>query len=147
LIPKGAAIFFIVGLVAAGALGLYLSQLASQIPTLVYENGSSLTVIPDKINYHIGEPVHIRIINSGTVPLSFSDMSYGLKITRLDGILVYSPISAQVISKLEPKEEKTFGWDQTKNDGSKTYQGRYKIVSSTDSGTGLEKSVTINILK
>ena len=145
MIPKGAAIFFIVGLVAAGALGLYLSQLASQIPTLVYENGPSLTVIPDKINYHIGEPVHIRIINSGTVQLSFSDASYGLKITRLDGILVYSPISTQVISKLEPKEEKTFVWDQTKNDGTKTYQGRYKIVSSTDSGTGLKKSVTIKI--
>ena len=147
MIPKGAAIFFIVGLVAAGALGLYLSQLASQIPTLVYENGPSLTVIPDKINYHIGEPVHVRIINSGTVSLSFSDASYGLKITRLDGILVYSPVSAQVISKLEPKEEKIFVWDQTKNDGTKTYQGRYKIVSSTESGTGLEKSVTINILK
>ena len=128
-------------------LGLYLSQVASQIPTLVYENGPSITVIPDKINYHVGEPVHIRIINSGTVPLSFSDASYGLKITRLDGILVYSPISAQVISKLEPKEEKTFVWDQTKNDGSKTYQGRYKVVTSTESGDGLKKSVTINILK
>lgn len=147
MIPKGAAIFFIVGLVAAGALGLYLSQLASQIPTLVYENGPSLTVIPDKINYHAGEPVHIRIINSGTVPLTFPDASYGLKITRLDGILVYSPIAAQVISKLEPKEEKIFVWDQTKNDGSKTYQGRYKIVSSTESENTIKKSVTINILK
>ena len=147
MIPKGAAIFFIVGLVAAGALGLHLSQLASQIPTLVYENGPSLTVIPDKINYHVGEPVHIRIINSGTVPLSFSDSSYGLQITRLDGILVYSPISAQAISKLEPKEEKTFVWDQTKNDGSKTYPGRYKIVSSTESGDILKKFVTMNILK
>ena len=147
MIPKGAAIFFIVGLVAAGMLGLYLSQVASQIPALVYENGPSITVIPDKINYHVGEPVHIRIINSGTVPLSFSDASYGLKITRLDGILVNSPISAQVISKLEPKEEKTFVWDQTKNDGSKTYPGRYKVVTSTESGDGLKKSVTINILK
>ena len=147
MIPKGAAIFFIVGLVAAGMLGLYLSQVASQIPALVYENGPSITVIPDKINYHVGEPVHIRIINSGTVPLSFSDASYGLKITRLDGILVYSPISAQVISKLEQKEEKTFVWDQTKNDGSKTYPGRYKVVTSTESGDGLKKSVTINILK
>ena len=147
MIPKGAAIFFLVGLVSAGLLGIYLSHIANQIPTLVYENGPSLTIIPEKINYNLGESVHIRIINSGTVPLSFSDASYGLKITRLDGILVYSPISAQVISKLEPKEEKTFVWDQTKNDGTKTYQGRYKIVSSTDSGTGLKKSVTINILK
>jgi hypothetical protein len=149
LIPKGAAIFFIVGLVAAGILGIYLSHVASQIPTLVYESGPSLTVIPDKINYHLGEPVHIRIINSGTVPLKFPDSSYGLKIARLDGILVYSPISTQVISILEPKEEKIFVWDQTKYDGSKAYQGRYKIVSSDseDSGYSLKKSVTINLIK
>jgi len=138
-----------VGLVAAGLLGYYLSQIANQVPTLVYENGPSLTIIPDKINYRLGEPVHIRIINSGTMPLTFSDASYGLKITRLDGILVYSTLSAQVISKLDPKEEKTFVWNQTKSDGSKAYQGRYKIVSSTieDSGVSLKKSVTINLLK
>ena len=149
MIPKGAAIFFIVGLVAAGALGLYLSQIANETPTLVYENGPSLTIIPDKINYHLEEPVHIRIINSGTLPLTFSDASYGLKITRLDGILVYSPLSAQVISKLEPKEEKTFLWDQTKSDGTKAYQGRYKIISSAteNSGVALKKSITINLLK
>jgi len=72
-----------------------------------------------------------------------------LKITRLDGILVYSPLSAQVISKLEPKEEKTFLWDQTKSDGTKAYQGRYKIISSIteNSGVALKKSVTINLLK
>ena len=138
-----------VGLVAAGLLGYYLSQIANQVPTLVYENGPSLTIIPDKINYHLGEPVHIRIINSGTIPLTFSDASYGLKITRLDGMLVYSPLSAQVISKLDPKEEKTFVWDQTKSDGGKAYQGRYKIVSSPteDVSTSLKKSVTINLLK
>ena len=138
-----------VGLVAAGLLGYYLSQIANQVPTLVYENGPSLTIIPDKINYHLGEPVHIRIINSGTIPLTFSDASYGLKITRLDGMLVYSPLSAQVISKLDPKEEKTFVWDQTKSDGGKAYQGRYEVVSSAteDSGVVLKKSVTINLLK
>lgn len=149
MIPRGAAIFFIVGLVTAGVLGYYLSQIANEIPTLEYVNGPSITIIPDKISYHLGEPVHIRIINSGNVPLIFSDTSYGLKITRLDGILVYSPLSTQTLSKLEPKEEKVFVWNQTKNDGSKTYQGRYKIVSSTylDAGDLLEKSVTINILK
>jgi len=149
LIPKGAAIFFIVGLVAAGLLGIYLSQVANQIPTLVYTNGPSLSIIPEKINYHLGEPVRVRIINSGTVPLSFADSSYGLKIVQLDGTIIYSPVSTQVVSKLEPKEEKDFVWDQSKTDGSKTYQGRYNIISSasSDSGDTLKKSVTINIFK
>lgn len=149
MIPRGAAIFFTVGLVAAGLLGLYLAQIANQVPTLVYQDGSSLTVIPDKINYHIGEPIHIRIINSGTVPLTFSDSAYGLKILGLDGTILFTPVSAQVISTMQPKEEKTFVWDQTKTDGSKIFEGRYKIVSSTSLGVGnvIEKSVTINILK
>lgn len=136
------------GLVAAGLLGTYLLQIADQIPTLVYENGPSLTIIPEKINYRPGEPVHIRIINSGTVPLTFADSSYGLKIAQLDGTIIYSPISIQVASKLDPKEEKDFVWDQTKADGSKTYQGRYKIISSAslDDGKVIQRSVTINIL-
>ncbi|OLB90735.1 MAG: hypothetical protein AUH25_04020 [Thaumarchaeota archaeon 13_1_40CM_38_12] len=149
MIPRGAAIFFIVGVVGAGLIGEYLSEIANQAPTLVYENGPSLSIIPEKINYRLGEPVHIRIINSGTVPLTFSDSSYGLKIVGLDGTAIFLPVSAQVISTLNPKEEKTFVWDQTKTDGSKIFQGRYKIISSTwaDSSNVLKKSVTINIFK
>jgi len=149
LIPRGATIFFVVGIFGAAALGAYLSQIANQTPTLVYESGLSLTVIPEKINYRLGEPVHIRIINSGTVPLTFSDSSYGLRIVGLDGTVIFSPISAKVVYILNPKEEKTFVWDQTKTDGSKIFQGRYKIVSSTlpDLGNVLKKSVTINIFK
>jgi hypothetical protein len=141
-------LFFIVGVVGAGLLGTYLSNISNQVPTLVYQHGPSLTIIPDKIIYRIGEQVHIRIINSGTVPLTFSDSSYGLKILGLDGTIIYSPVSAQVISTLNPKEEKTFVWGQTKTDGSKIFEGRYQIVSRT-SGTGLvlQKSVTINIVQ
>lgn len=149
MIPKGAAIFFAVGVFSAAVFGLYLAQIANQTPTLVYQEGPSLTIIPDKINYHKGEPVNIRLINSGTIPLTFADSSYGLKILGLDGTVIYSPISTQVISTLNPKEEKTFVWDQTKNDGGSVFEGRYKIISSTvqSSSNVLQKSVTINILK
>src|SRR5207245_6017564 len=118
-------------------------------PALVYENGPSLSIIPDKITYRVGEPVHIRIINSGTIPLTFSDSSYGLKVVGLDGTVIFLPVSDQVISTLNPKEEKSFVWDQIKTDGSKIFQGRYKIISSTwtDSTNVLKKSVTINIFK
>lgn len=148
MIPKGATLFFIVGVIGAGTLGTYLSEISNQVPTLVYQNGPSLTIIPEKITYRIGEPVHIRIINSGSVPLTFSDSSYGLKILGLDGTVIYSPVSAQAISTLNPKEEKTFVWDQTKTDGSKIFEGRYQIVSSTSgTSTALQKSVTINIVQ
>jgi len=133
----------------AGALGIFLSQVANQVPTLVYQNGPSLSIIPEKINYHMGEPVPIRVINSGTTPLTFSGSSFGLKIRGLDGTIIYLPASAQVPSTLSPHEEKTFVWNQTRNGGGKAFEGRYKIESSTspEAGNVLTKSVTINIFQ
>ncbi len=149
MIPKGASICFIVGVIGSGTLGAYLYNISNQVPTLVYQNGLSFAIIPEKINYHLAEPVRIRIINSGTVPLTFSDSSYGLRILGLDGAIIYSPAITQVISTLNPKEEKTFVWDQTKTDGSKIFEGRYKIISSTSPNVGsvLQKSVIINIIQ
>lgn len=133
----------------AGALGVFLSQVANQVPTLVYQNGPSLSIIPEKINYRMGQPVHIRIINSGTTLLTFSDSSLGLKIRGLDGTMIYSPSSAQVSSTLSPHEERTFVWNQTRNGDGKVFEGRYKIESSTspEGGNVITKSVTINIFQ
>lgn len=149
MIPKGAIICIVLGVVGSGIVGVFFTNIVNQPPTLVYVQGPSLSVITEKTNFRLGEPMHIRIVNSGTVPLTFSDASYGLKIKQLDGIVLYTPVSTQVISVLQPKEEKTFVWGQTKLDGNKVIEGRYKIVSSTDSSSGnaLEKSITINIFK
>lgn len=137
------------GVVGAIVIGLFFANLANQAPTLVYVEGSSLSIITEKTNFELGEPINIRIINSGTEPLTFSDSSYGMKIVGLDGRILYSPQSLQVISVLEPKEEKMFVWDQTKSDGDKIIDGRYKIVSSAIAGgeNVLTKSLTINVLK
>lgn len=149
MIPKGALIGFGLGIIVAAIFGIFLSNVADQAPTLVYVEGSSLSIITEKINYKIGEDITIKIVNSGTTPLTFSDTSYGLKIIGLDGRILYSPQSAEVISILEPKEEKLFVWDQTKSDGAKVIDGRYKIVSKTiqNDGKMFEKSITINVFK
>jgi hypothetical protein len=149
LIPKGAIICIILGVIGSGLVGGFFLEIANHPPTLVYVLGPSLSVITEKTNFHLGEPIPIKIVNSGTVPLTFSDASYGLKIKQLDGIVLYSPISAQVMSVLKPEEEKVFVWNQTKLDGSKIIEGRYNIVSNTDSSSGniLKKSITINIFK
>ena len=82
------------------------------------------------------------------MPLTFSDASYGLRITGLDGIEMYSQIAAQVISVLEPKEEITFVWDQIKNDNEEALEGTYKIISSAEyDNKTVKKSITINIQK
>lgn len=137
------------GVIGSGLVGGFFLEIANNSPTLVHVLGPSLSVITEKTNFRLGEPISIKIVNSGTIPLTFSDASYGLKIKQLDGIVLYSPISAQVISVLKPEEEKVFVWNQTKLDGSKIIEGRYNIVSNTDSSSGnmLKKSITINIFK
>ena len=83
------------------------------------------------------------------MPLTFSDSSYGLKITGLDGVLYYTPIASQVISTLEPMDEKTFVWDQKKTDGSDSLEGRYKIIVEgfDHENNKVKKSIVINLLK
>ena len=137
------------GVIGAIVVGLFFANMANQSPTLVYVEGQSLSIITEKTNFELGELINIRIINSGTESLTFSDSSYGMKIVGLDGRVLYSPPSLQVISVLEPKEEKMFVWDQTKSDGDKIIDGRYKIVSRAVAGEEnvLTKSLTINIFK
>ena len=62
---------------------------------------------------------------------------------------MYSPVSAQMILELEPRDEVTLSWDQIKNDGDDALEGLYKIsVQGNDSdGNKVEKSTTITIWK
>ena len=149
MIPRGALVGLGSGIIAAVIFGIFLLNMTNQAPALVYVDGTSLSVITEKTNFKIGENITIKIVNSGTVPLTFSDSSYGLRIIGLDGRTLYSPQSTQVISILHPKEEKMFVWDQIKSDGSKVIDGRYKIVLNAiqNNTKKLEKSITINIFK
>ena len=148
MLPRGLIIAILVGVVAGGIFGAFFVNL-QDYNHLEFVEGPSLSIITLKTDYEIGEDIEIRIINSGTQVLTFSDASYGLKITGLDGRELYSPISAQVISKLEPKQEMTFVWDQIKSDGDPLQGGTYKITSraiDTLEKT-VKKSITINIYK
>ncbi len=137
-----------VGVVAGAILGVIFVD--SKNPNeLNFLQGSSLSILTEKTDFKKGEIITIRIINSGSIPLTFPDASYGLKITGLDGTLLYSPVSVQVISILEPKEEKSFEWDQIKNDGDPVLEGTYKISSRgmDNLEKTIKKSITINIHK
>ncbi len=137
-----------VGVVAGAILGIIFVDFKNP-NELNFLQGPSLSILTEKTDFKKGEIITIRIINSGSVPLTISDTSYGLKISGLDGTLLYSPISAQVISVLEPKEEKSFEWDQIKNDGDRILEGTYKISSKgmDNLEKTIKKSITINIHK
>jgi len=148
LLSKSLVIFIGVGLISALALGIYLIDVKNT-SQLIFVEGNSVSIVTEKFDFKQGEEVSLRIVNSGTTPLVFSDASYGLKITGLSGILMYSPVSAQVISTLDPGDEITFSWDQIKNDGNLVLEGLYKIsVKGADKqGNVVERSTTVTIWK
>ncbi len=138
------------GVIAGLAFGLYLIEVKNT-SQLVFVEGTSLSIVTEKFDFKRGEEIKIRIVNSGTVPLTFSDTSYSLRITGLSGILMYSPwISAEEVTPvLAPGDEVEFSWDQIKNDGDKALEGLYKIsaTGTDDQGNSVEKSTTVTIWK
>ena len=148
MLSKSLVIFTAVGLVSALALGIYLIDVKST-SQLIFVEGNSVSIVTEKFDFKQGEEITLQVVNSGTVPLVFSDASYGLKITGLSGTLMYSPISAQVISELAPGDEIVFSWDQIKNDGNPVLEGLYKIsVNGADKeGNTVERSTTVTIWK
>ena len=147
-LPRGLMIALCVGMISGLILGLVAYSQNSH-EQLVFEDGSSISILTEKTDFKLGEQISIKIVNSGTVSLTFSDASYGLKVTGMDGVLYYVPVAAQVVTKLEPKEEVTFVWNQKRMDSSDTLEGRYKIVAEgiDPENNKVKKSVAINVLK
>ena len=148
MLPKGLILALSLGIVAGPILGIILFDIGIQ-EQLVYVDGTSLSIVTEKINFKLGEEVVIKIINSGTDELTFPDTSYGLVIKQLDSIPIYIPTSTQEISKLESHEEIIFTWNQLKNDNNYVLEGIYKITvkAITIDDKIIEKIVTINIFK
>ena len=88
LIPKGLLIAVFIGLVSGPIAGAILF-LQDDNQQLIFVEGSSISIVTEKIDFELNEEIVIKIINSGTVPLTFNDASYGLRITGLDGVLYY----------------------------------------------------------
>lgn len=148
MVPRGLVIAISVGVTAGAIFGIFFMKFDTG-NELSFVEGGSLSIITEKTDFKKGESIEIKIVNSGTVPISFSDASYGLEIKGLDGTVLYSPIAAQVISTLGPNEEVIFEWNQIKNDGSTVLEGTYKISSwgLTIGEKTIKESITIHILK
>ena len=147
-VPRGLLIAILIGMVSGLVVGVF-ENFQYNHEQLVFQEGNSISIVTEKIDFELGEQIHIKIVNSGTIPLTFPDASYGLKVTGLDGVLFYTPMAAQVISTLEPKEEKTFVWNQKRMDGSDSLEGIYKIVVEgfDHENNKVKKSIVINLLK
>ena len=148
MFPKGLILAVSIGIISGPLFGIFLYEFVVE-EQLVYVDGTSLSIVTDKINFKLGEPIIIKIINSGTDELTFPDTSYGLVIKQLDSIPIYTPESIQEISKLQSHEEVSFSWNQLKNNGNLVLEGTYKITAKaiTNDDKIIEKIVMIHILK
>ncbi|MCE9652691.1 MAG: hypothetical protein K8Q89_06510 [Nitrosarchaeum sp.] len=148
MLAKNLVIFISVGVLSGFLFGFYLLDMKNT-NQLVFVDGPSISIVTEKSDFKKGEEIKITIVNSGTTSITFSDSSYGLKITGLFGIMMYSPPASQVITTLNPKGEAVLVWDQMKNDNVPVLEGLYKISSDgiDPAGNKIEKSITINIWK
>ena len=148
MFPRSLIFAIVLGVVAGPIFGIILYEYGVE-EQLVYLDGTSLSIVTEKINFKLGESISIKIVNSGTDELKFPDTSYGLVIKQLDSIPIFSPVSAQVISKLDSHDEVSFVWDQIKNNGEPILEGTYKITSKaiTLDGNIIEKIVIIHVFK
>ena len=135
-------------MIAGLVFGVYLIDVRIN-SQLVFVEGPSVSIVTEKSDFKKGETINIRIVNSGTTLLTFSDDSYGLRITGLSGILMYAPAASQLMLSLEPGDEISFSWDQIKNDGDVALEGLYKIsVKGMDElENNVENSITVAIWK
>ena len=147
-LPKGLVIAICVGMTSGLILGFFTYFYAND-EQLIFEEGTSISIVTEKLDFKLGEQVYIKVVNSGTVSLTFPDTSYGVKVTGLDGMLYYQPVAAQILSTLEPNEEAVFIWNQKKIDGSDSLEGRYKIIVEgfDHENNKVKKSIVINLLK
>ena len=85
MFPRGLILAIALGVIAGPLFGIFLYEFGIE-EQLVYVDGTSLSVVTEKTDFKLGEPITIKIVNSGTDELGFPDTSYGLVIKQLDSI-------------------------------------------------------------
>jgi hypothetical protein len=146
MIPKGLLVSVVAGVLASGALGVYFMKLHSQEQEIKFVDGPSLSILSDKPDYALGENVTIRLVNSGTTTITFTNDLPSIRIRALDGTTLFS-VSFDGLT-LDPTQEYLYEWNQLKNDNAPVLEGRYVVDSYTyENKRELGDSITINILR
>ncbi len=153
MIPRGLGLAVVAGMAGMAALGLALEEVRSgaERQRAAPAEGPSLSVVPQKRDHAPGEPVVVVLANAGSVPLEFRDSSYGLRVTQLDGAVLYEPPRGGPPAALGPGEEAFVTWNQTKGspDGPPAAPGTYRVSASARAPGGGEESAsaTVNVLR
>jgi len=76
-VPRGLLIAILIGMMAGLIFGGF-ENFQYNHEQLVFQEGSSISIVTEKIDFELGEYIYIKIVNSGTMPLTFSHASYCL---------------------------------------------------------------------
>ena len=74
MLPKGLILALSLGIIAGPIFGMILFDIGEQ-EQLVYVDGTSLSIVTEKINFKLGEEIVIKIINSGTDAVSYTHLT------------------------------------------------------------------------
>ncbi|MFQ5997788.1 MAG: hypothetical protein ACE5KO_00620 [Candidatus Bathyarchaeia archaeon] len=130
----------ITGLVGYFVYQAYPPQLSTPSPT---DPADSINVSIESSVYNFGEPVRITISNNGVYPITFRNAAFGLRILDAATLSpVFTFVSAQVLTELQPKIQKTFIWNQIGIDGNQLPPGDYLAEVSGISSEGYDFAVT-----
>ena len=74
MLAKSLIIFVGIGVFAGLGYGIFLMDVKNT-SQLIYVEGSSLSIVTEKFDFKKGEDIQIRIVNSGTTQMNFTDTS------------------------------------------------------------------------
>ncbi len=144
MIPKSLGIALAAGMCSGIVAALVLADLRDdgldwQEPAALAGADPSLVVLTDRTEYRRGQPIRVTVVNSGGVPITFADASFGMTVSGLAGetILSSQPPSSSSSSPenlprpvLGPADRHTIVWNQQNDDGRQVTDGIYRISSS-----------------
>ena len=116
-------------------------SIVEKVPLL--EDGPSISIVTEKSDFKQGEEVRIKLVNTGTVPLSPRTTSYGLAIYDLSGTFIYPHWTGHAVVELEPHEEVELVWDQIGYYIGQVPEGIYKISAEMYSEQGTAQPSTL----
>ena len=137
-----------IGAAFAALLGVVLEFYYTD-EIILRTDGAAITLVLEKNDHNTNNNITVTLHNSGISPVLFETNSfYGLRVTQLDGILVYTPMGDSNSLSLDVGQSVIFVWDKLKANGEHVHNGIYRILAeglSTEDEL-LRDTVTVNIL-
>ena len=66
-VPRGLVIAIFIGMLAGLITWIFCELSSTNHEQLVFQEGPSISILTEKIDFELGEHIYIKIVNSGTI--------------------------------------------------------------------------------